>query len=93
MIETLTAAEATERLRAAGIRISRETRNEDGSFSAAADDALLQNQASADQESVVTSQYSDTRRTTYTLNLSGSGITENVLSFTSSKETVGEAGS
>ncbi len=74
------------------IRISRETRNEDGSFSAAADDALLQNQASADQESVVTSQYSDTRRTTYTLNLSGSGNTENVLSITTPKETVGEAG-
>ena len=71
------------------IQISREMRSPDGSWTAAPEDALIQNQVSEEEKSVVTSQYSDLKRTTYTLNLSTADNKEKVLSITTPKEVTG----
>lgn len=71
------------------VQIEREIRGADGTWTAAEKDALIQNQLPEEEKSVITSQWSDIKKTTYVLNLSSTDNKEKVLSITTPKEVAG----
>ena len=71
------------------IQISRETKSETGSWAAAADDALIQNQPSDQEQSVLVQEESSLKKTTYALNLSVADNKQKTLSITTPKEVAG----